>query len=106
MQYDFNLQKIPNQSFTTTLNNIDMDITIKLAGENEPVMLFAIQTNNGYLCPYIPIFANQGVLPYQYMINEIGGQFFFDTENDEYPNYEQFGITQFLSFVTLDDLNG
>ena len=110
MQYDFELRNTPNQSFTTTINNIDMDITLKLSGENNPVMLFAIQTNStansGYLCPYVPIFANQGILPYQYMIEELGGQFFIETENDEYPSWENFGTTQNLSFVTLDELNG
>lgn len=106
MIYDFELQNTPNQSFTTTINNIDMDITIKLSGENNPVMLFAIETNNGYICPYVPIFANQGILPYRYMQEELGGQFIIETENDEYPNWENFGITQNLSFITLEELYG
>lgn len=106
MQIDFELQPIPNQSFTTTINNIDMEISIKLTGENEQFLLFNIQTNNGTICPDVPIFAQQGILPYYYMIEEIGGQFFIETENDEYPNYTKFGDTQILSFVTLDSLNG
>lgn len=105
MQIDFNLQNIPNQSFTTTINNIDMEITLKLADENYPHLLFAIETNDGYLCPYIPIFANQGLLPYNYMIQELGGQFFIETEQDEYPDYTKFGDTQNLSFITLDELD-
>ena len=106
MQYNFELQNTPSQSFTTTINNIDMEITLKLAGENNPFILFAIETNNGYICPYVPIFANQGLLPYKYMIDEIGGQFFIETENDEYPNWENFGKTQNLSFITSDELYG
>lgn len=111
MQYDFDLQTLPNQSFNTTINNVDMEITIKMAGTNgNPIMLFNIQTNqtanNGYLCPDTPIFANQGILPYQYMIDTIGGQFFIETENVTYPNWQNFGTTEKLSFITLDELNG
>lgn len=107
MQYEIELNTLPNQTFTTTINNVDMEIVIKLAGqEDNPIMLFALLINNEYLCPFVPVFANQGVLPYQYMISEAGGQFFFATENEQYPNYTEFGVNCKLYFITADELNG
>lgn len=108
MQYEIELNNLPNQTFTTTINNVDMEVIIKLAGqEDNPVMLFALRVNNEYLCPFVPVFANQGVLPYQYMTAEAGGQFFFLTEDDNYPIYTEFGVNCKLYFVTLDDeING
>ena len=107
MQYEIELNTLPNQTFTTTINNVDMEIVIKLAGqEDNPIMLFALLVNNEYLCPFVPVFANQGVLPYQYMISEAGGQFFFATENEQYPHYTEFGVNCKLYFITADELNG
>lgn len=102
---EFELNNLPNQTFTTTINDVDMEITLKLTGgEDNPIMLFALRSGGEYLCPFVPVFANQGILPYPYMISEAGGNFIFLTENDEYPNYEQFGKTQTLYFITEDDL--
>lgn len=107
MQYEIELNNLPNQTFTTTINNVDMEVIFILAGEeNNNIMFFALRTNEDYLCPFVPVFANQGLLPYEYMIAEAGGQFFFETENDEYPNWENFGTTCKLYFVTQDELNG
>lgn len=107
MQYEIELNAIPNQTFTTTINNVDMEITLKMGGEvDNPIMFFALQKDSEYLCPYVPVFANQGVLPYNYMIEEVGGQFFFDTENDIYPYWENFNNTCKLYFLTEDNLNG
>ncbi len=108
MQYEIELNNsLPNQTFTTNITGVDMEITLKMAGDsNNPIMLFALQINNEYICPYIPVFANQGVLPYEYLISEVGGQFFMETENDETPYWENFGSTCRFYFVTLDELNG
>ena len=106
MQYEFELNTLPNQTFTTTINNVDMKVILRLAGqEGNNIMFFALRVNDDYLCPFVPVFPNQGLLPYQYMIAEAGGQFFFETENGEYPYYENFGTTCKLYFVTIDELN-
>lgn len=108
MQYEIELNNsLPNQTFSTTINNVDMECIIKLAGqEDNQIMLFALRVDNDYLCPFVPVFANQGVLPYPYMVSEVGGNFFFITENGEYPNYTNFGATCNLYFITEDELNG
>jgi len=108
MQYEIELNNsLPNQTFPTTINKVEMECAIKLAGqEDNQIMLFALKVDNDYLCPFVPVFANQGVMPYPYMISEAGGNFFFITENGEYPNYTNFGTTCNLYFITEDELNG
>ena len=105
MQYEIEIQNIPNQTFSVTLNDLDMEITLKLAGGiDNQIMLFSLQVEGSYLCPAVPVFANQGILPYEYMISEIGGNFMFVTNNGEYPNYKNFGNMQSLMFITQDEL--
>lgn len=98
--YNIELQVTPNQEFSTTINNIDMTIRIRYAD----IMLFSLQINGEYVCPDVPCFARQGILPYPYMIQEAGGQFIFSTENDEYPTYENFGGSCNLYFTDLEEL--
>lgn len=108
MQYEFELNNtLSNQTFSTTLNNVDMEITIRTGGSNDnPITFFNLLIDDEYLCTDVPCFANQGILPYDYMVKQIGGQFFFDTEEDEYPYFENFNNSCKLYFVTTDELNG
>lgn len=104
-QYEFELKQIPNQSFTTTIYDVDMEITLRLSGEdNNSIMYFNLQSGGEYICSDVPCCANQGLLPYPYMLSLAGGNFFFITENDEYPNYKAFGNTQRFYFVTNDEI--
>lgn len=104
-QYIIETKNIPNQEFSTTINNIDMRIHIRyVSTEDSGIMLFNLQIGGEYVCPDVPCFANQKILPYPYMEQEAGGNFIFETENDEYPNYENFGGSCNLYFVTQDEL--
>ena len=104
-QYELELNNLPNQRFTTTINNVDMEITLKLGGQpDNPVMLFSLKSGDELICPAVPCFANQGLLPYPYMVEQMGGNFIFVTNEDEYPFWEAFGKTQSLCFVTVDEL--
>lgn len=107
-QYEFELNNtLPNQTFSTTLNNIDLEIILKLAGSGDnPIMQFALKSGDEYICPYVNCFANQGLLPYPYMVSEVGGNFFFSTDDGEYPNYKNYNTTCVLYFISEDELNG
>ena len=106
-QFEFELNNtLPNQSFTTTINNVDMDITLKTGGtEENPITYFALSVGNQYICPNVPAFPNQKLLPYPYMQSEVGGNFFFITDNEEYPHYTNYNTTCKLYFITEDELN-
>lgn len=102
-QYVFELNnELPNQTFSTTLNNVDLEVILKTSDD---LMLFALKSGDEYICPYVPACSNQGLLPYPYMESEVGGNFFFVTENGEYPYYENFGTTCSLYFITEEELN-
>ena len=103
--YAIELQPLPNQQFSLTINNINMNVDLKAAASNDnQIMLFAMQINGEYVCPYVPVFANQGLLPYKYMVSIAGGNFFFETDQDEYPNWQNFGTSCYLYFITEDEL--
>lgn len=102
--YELELKEIPNQTFTTTINNINMNVNVRYADDD--LMLFSLQVNGEYVCPDVPVFSNQMVLPYKYMAQEAGGNFIFLTENEEYPTYQNFMKTCRLYFVTVDELYG
>lgn len=108
MQYDFELNNtLSNQMFTTKINNVEMEVVIRTGGSNDnPITFFALIINDEYLCPFVPVFANQKVLPYSYMESVVGGNFFFITENGNYPYFENFNGTCKLVFLTSDELNG
>lgn len=46
---------------------------------------------------------NQRIIPFRYLES---GNFFFETPNDEYPDYTKFGDTHLLFFVTQGELDG
>lgn len=107
-QYYYELNNtLPNQSFPLTINNLDLEVEIRLSGEDDnEMMLFTLKSGDEYICPAVPCCANQGLLPYPYMVSEVGGNFFFITENGEYPHYTNFNTTCNLFFITEDELTG
>lgn len=96
--YSIDLKSTPNQEFF--INILNRDMTIRIIDRGLP--LFSLYINGDYLVQNIPCFSNQGILPYPYMTTEIGGNFMFLTENDQYPKWDNFGNTCNLVFVTGD----
>ena len=92
------LAPIPDQSFQIRLTQTLYNMRIFLANN---VMCCDLSINA------IPILSSQRIvsgsliIPYKYLEN---GNFIITTLNDELPNYQQFGATQFLIFYTPDDL--
>jgi len=97
---EITLQNTPNQSLTITINNDFYDILIK---EANGVMSCSISRNGTIIQSNSRMSAGYLIVPYQY---QESGNFFMLTENDDYPYYDQFGITQSLFYVPeslLDD---
>lgn len=95
-KYSIDLKQTPNQEFFINLEHRDM--TIRLIDREIP--LFSLSMNDEFLVQNVPCFANQGILPYPYMTAELGGNFIFETENDEYPCWRNFGTTCNFFFDT------
>lgn len=94
------LQAIPNQQFPITLDSTLFDITLRTIQDRTYV---DITVNNtvivlGQLC--VPGFQ---LIPSRYM-EGLTGNFAFVTNNDAYPIYSEFEVTQFLLYASAAEL--
>jgi hypothetical protein len=97
-----NLQNIPNQQQTITLDQVKYVLTFRTIGWRTyaTININGAATNavDGIQCV-----GNEALLPYKYLESP-GGNFVFDTPNDEYPLYTQFGITHRLLYASVAEL--
>jgi len=89
---------IPAQSFTTTINDVRYDFVIRSIGSN---MVYDLSINEVMVCQGFRLVIGQLMLPYKYQ--EVGGNFILQTPTTEEPNYESFGSTQFLRYLTTEE---
>lgn len=94
----------PNQEFDLMFEDIKNSLHILLQTVNQ-VTLMSISINNTQIGQSFICLPNQFVIPYPWIVERVGGNFVFETENNNYPNYENFGTTCNLYFVTQDELN-
>lgn len=94
------LEAIPNQSLSIRLGENLFDITIKDANGIAAVTI----VRNGETIvsgrrtqPGVPL------MPYRALEND-AGNFVFLTDNGEYPNYQNFGGTAFLIYLTNEEI--
>lgn len=93
-----------NQEFDITIEEIENSIHVLLQTLDE-VLTMSVFVNNKQLGEPFLCFPNKPVIPYPYMEDILGGNFVFETEDENYPNYENFGTTCNLFFLTKDELN-
>lgn len=96
------LQPIPNQTLTTTLEGMRYQITLKAAGG---IMAVTLDRDGQRLFSGLRTVARTPLIPYRYLFSGIGN-LLFDTDNDELPDWQAFGITQTLIYLTADELQG
>ena len=96
---------IPNQSLTLQLNDNQYDLTIHATQDNEDgstgIMAVDISINNTLIISGVRAVSLFPLIPYRYLQN---GNFVFITQNFEYPDWRQFGITQNLVYVSKSEL--
>lgn len=93
-----------NQDFDVLVDDIQKTIHILLQTINKAVMM-SVSINNKQIGQPFLCFANRPVVPYPYMVDILGGNFIFETQDNNYPNFENFGKTCLLYFATKDELN-
>ena len=92
------LSNVPNQSFSIVLDGNQYDIWLYVA--NNVTAIDLVRNNEDILLGHrIP--ANSLVIPYRYLED---GNFVFVTENADYPIYTEFGITQFMFYLSQQEL--
>jgi hypothetical protein len=93
------ISAVPNQSFSITLDGNAYDISLYVTND---VMAIDIIRNNIPLVFGLRVVPYYPVIPYLYLED---GNFIFNTENGDYPYYDQFGVTQQLIYLSQSELN-
>lgn len=94
------LEVSPNQEFSVQLDGISYVIKLKTF---DGTAVASIAVNGVLVVSGMRFWPNQPLIPYRYLESS-GGNFFFSTEGQQLPFYEQFDITQFLYYVSPTEL--
>lgn len=95
------IEATPNQTLNINLDDIDYTLTVKtilgitymsVTADGEPVISLA------------KVIPNQNVIPYRHLTSNIGN-FVFEQEGDNYPNYQDFGDTVLLKYISKVSAN-
>ena len=101
------LQTIANQSLNIVLDGNNYTIRLH-ACEDKNSLVYGVTAvdivrNNIVIVSGMRAVCGTPLIPYAYLEN---GNFIFVTQNDEYPNWNYFGINQFLIYASQAELNG
>lgn len=100
------IDSLPNQSLSITLDNNVYDLVIHSCESNinniTGIVACDLTINGTVTVTGLRAIPSFPIIPSQYLEN---GNFIFQTENDAYPDWRQFGITQFLIYASQEELN-
>lgn len=103
--YQINLNNnYPNQEFDLNIDEIEDTLNVLLQTTVQGVLLMTISINDSVVGQPFICLPNTPVIPYQYLIDKVGGNFVFETEYNNYPSYENFNNTCILYFITNDTI--
>lgn len=92
------LAAIPNQTFTVQLDNNSYGFVIKAANG---IMCADVTINGTLILSGQRLVAGFPIIPYEYLAN---GNFVITTMNDDLPDYNEFGTTQFLIYASQSEI--
>jgi hypothetical protein len=99
------LQKVPNQEINILLDDNNYDIVIHDTQYNSSfgtsIMAVDITINNEIAILGSRACTNCPIIPF---LNRSNGNFVIVTQNDQYPNWRLFGVTQFLIYMSQAEL--
>lgn len=94
------LQAVPNQSFALLLEGLSYKITLK---STRGVMAATIEINDVVAVSGARFFADTPLINYDYL-EKSGGNFIMTTEADAIPDFNEFGVTQFLIYLDSTEI--
>lgn len=94
------LDAIPNQDLTVTLDGARWDLQVQ---EAAGTMCASIQRDGVQIVQGARIAAGEPLIAYPYLRAGLGDFFFFQT-TEAIPYYDQFGVTQYLAYLTADEI--
>jgi len=95
---DISISASPNQTFFVQIGDDSYSITLHAADDAMTVSISrddAVITQGQRIVPGTPL------LPYRY---QEAGNFMLITNDGDLPDFEQFGVTQFLVYLTAEEL--
>ena len=93
------LNNVPNQVFSIVLNDVDYRIAVRTI---QGFTLISVW-RSGEILFYNQLCAPNGFVdPYDYVSQN--GKLYFKCLDDEYPNYNKFGNTQNLYYLTPEEV--
>lgn len=95
------IEAIPNQEFSIRLDSFRYGITLNSV--NDGALCATITRDGVPVISGVRCVAGRMILPYPYL-EGLGGNFYFDTPNDEIPDYRQFGTTHQLIYFDAAEL--
>lgn len=95
---DVNIQAVPNQSLSILLDGAQYSIAIR---EANGIMSATVIRDSIVLIDNVRLVSGTPVLPYDYLES---GNFVLTTEAFALPEFSQFGVTQFLLYLTADEV--
>ena len=90
----------PNQSFNFSVEGNFYTIAIK---ETNGVMSADLSRNNVQILSGSRIVSGYPIIPYLYLEDK-SGNFAITTDNENYPYYTDFGVTQYLAYLTPSEM--
>ena len=93
------LQKTPNQNLKLRINEELYDITIKTTQYSTHI---SISRDDVILVSSQILIPNSKIIRYDYLVTD--GNFVFETQSNNLPDYTKFNVSQFLYYLTNDEL--
>lgn len=95
---DVALTATPNQEFSIQLDGRFYEISLR---ECAGVMSASITRDGAAVVTNLRVTPGTPLLPYRY---QESGNFILTTEGEALPYWDQFSVTQFLTYLTADEL--
>lgn len=96
---EITLQQTPNQSFSFDLDGKTYDVTLRTT----ETIIADISIDNELAISGVRVMPYRPMIPYEYLAKG-GGNLFFITENGDALNYELFGVSQYLAYLTQEEV--
>lgn len=96
------LSVVANQLLSVDFDEVRYDLRFRTINDNQ--MCVDITINDVQVLSGQRVIANAPLIPYVYLADS-GGNFFFETLDNELPYWDKFNISQRLIYVTADELS-
>lgn len=97
---EITVQQMPNQEFDINLDGHKYNIGIRTFRD---MTLMSIKIDNEVIKNSVRCCPNQVIIPYKHLTS--GGNLYWKCLDEEYPHYKKFGDTQFLYYITDEELS-